>query len=180
MKKLLLSVVTLLTLSFSLQAQDYGPIEWDVVRFGYVIPSGDGATGGISLGSEVRYNVNNNISAGLRAEFALFGSELEGDGVDVGAVGSYALIGDYYFQTESNTRAFAGFGIGTFGGASVTVTDASGMETEISGDGSIGVIPRVGYELGFLRVTGEYNLLFAENSSNYLGIHLAFTIGGRR
>ncbi len=171
--------MTLLTLSFSLQAQDYGPIEWDVLRLGYVIPSGDGVGAGIAIGSEVRYNISNTLSAGLRAEFALFGSgDLEG--ADIGAVGSYSLIGDYYFQTESNKRAFAGFGIGTFGGASVTVDDGMGGEIEASGDGSIGIIPRLGYELGFLRITGEYNLLFAEGSSNYIGIQLGFTIGGRR
>ena len=178
MKKLLLSVVTLLTLSFSLQAQDYGPIEWDVIRLGYVIPSGDGVGGGVALGSEVRYNINNTISAGLRAEFALFGSG-DIEGADIGAVGSYSLIGDYYFQTESNKRAFAGFGIGTFGGASVTTT-VNGMEIEAEGESSIGIIPRLGYEFGILRITGEYNLLFAEGSSNYIGIHLGFTLGGRR
>lgn len=179
MKNLFIAALAVLCISSTVQAQDYGPIEWDIVRFGYVIPSGEGTGAGIALGSEVRYNVNNNISAGLRAEFALFGSG-DDDSVEVGTARSYSLIGDYYFQTESNKRAFAGFGIGSFGGVTATITDAAGNETEVDGDGSIGIIPRVGYELGFLRLTGEYNLLFSEGASNYLGIHLAFTIGGRR
>lgn len=180
MKKLLLSVVTLLTLSFSLQAQDYGALEWDLVRLGYVIPSGDGVGAGLAFSTEPRYNINNNLSASLRMEFAFFGSADDSGSADIGAVGSYTLFGDYYFQTESNTRAFAGLGLGTFGGASVSIDDGMGNVTEASGDGSLGIVPRIGYELGILRITGEYNLLFSENSSNYIGIHLGFTIGGRR
>lgn len=179
MKNFFLIAIAMFTIVSSVQSQDYGPVEWDIIRLGYVIPSGEGAGSGIALGTEVRYNVNNNISAGLRAEFALFGSG-DVEGADVGAAGSYSLIGDYYFQTESNKRAFAGFGIGSFGGVTVTTSDGMGGEIEAEGGGGLGVIPRLGYELGFLRVTGEYNLLFAEGASNYLGVHLAFTIGGRR
>ena len=57
------------------------------------------------LGSELRYNVTNAISAGLRAEFALFGSASE-TGAKLGAAGSYVLMGDYYFNQESTKRLF--------------------------------------------------------------------------
>ena len=101
MKQLFYSLVFLLTLSFSAQAQDYGSIEWDILRIGYVVPSGDDIGSGFALGSEARYNVNNNISAGIRWELALFGSG-DDDNASVGAAGSIALIGDYYLQTNSS------------------------------------------------------------------------------
>ena len=179
MKKLFVcTLIACFAMVQNVDAQSYGPIEWDVVRLGYVLPSGDGVSGGLAFGSELRYNVNDQISAGLRAEFALFGSG-DVEGVDVGAAGSYALIGDYYFSAESNKRPFAGLGIGTFSSGSVTVTNPDGSETEVDGGSSIGVIPRVGYELGLLRLSAEYNLLFDEGTSNYIGIHLGLTIGGR-
>lgn len=49
MRRLLLSVVSLLTITFSLQAQDYGLMEWDVLRLGYVNPSAEGIGSGISF-----------------------------------------------------------------------------------------------------------------------------------
>lgn len=58
------------------QAQNYKKFEWDILRLGYVIPGGDGVSGGLSLGTEPRYNINDNNSAGIRWELALFGSDL--------------------------------------------------------------------------------------------------------
>ncbi len=172
MKNLFLIIFVSSTVSLSLQAQDYTQFEWDIARFGYVIPSGDGTSGGIALGTEVRYNVNNTISAGLRYEFAIFGSDL-GDDVDLGSAASSALFGDYYFNDASSKRAFVGFGIGSFQGITIKTAGNS-----VKGDSSLGIIPRVGYELGHVRFSGEYNLLFGDNTSNYIGIHLGITIGG--
>lgn len=159
------------------QATNYKAIEWDILRVGFVIPSGEGVKTGFALGSELRYNVTNAISAGLRAEFALFGSASE-TGAKLGAAGSYALMGDYYFNQESTKRLFAGLGLGLFNGASATITDPDGNDVTADAGSSVGVIPRVGFELGHLRISAEYNLPFKDTVSKYLGIHLAATIGG--
>jgi len=172
MKNLLFCAICMCAFAFSSNAQSYKSFEWDIVKFGYVIPGGDGASGGLSLGSEPRYNVNDQFSVGLRWEIALFGSD--SDLVDVGASGSFALMGDYYISNNGNNRFFAGLGLGSFSSASITV---SGMN-EIGGSSSIGVIPRIGYELGHLRIAAEYNLPFGENADGYLGINLAATLWG--
>lgn len=102
-----------------------------------------------------------------------------GVNVDVGSSSSVAVLGDYYFNTESNNRPFAGFGIGAFSSGDITIDTGSGTSTAEGGSG-LGLIGRVGYELGFLRISGEYNLLTSDGSSNYLGIQLGLTLFGRR
>lgn len=171
MKKLILMVAFAATSMLS-YAQDYTPFEWDIVRFGYAIPAGEGLSSGIAIGSEARYNVNNQISVGLRTEFALFGGG-DSNSASIGAAGSYALMGDYYFSGTSSKRAFAGLGLGLFSGAS-----ASSGTTTAEGGSGFGVIPRVGYELGHLRVSAEYNLALKEGINNYIGIHLGLTLWG--
>ena len=160
------------------QAPSYTDFEWDILRFGYVIPGGDGVSGGLAISGEPRYNLTDNLSIGLRGEFALFGSGDDSGNVDIGAAASYVLIGDYYFNTTSSKRPFAGFGIGSFDSGNVTITDGNGNETEFSAGSGFGVVPRVGYEFGHLRLSAEYNLLFKEGASNYLGIHLGITLFG--
>ncbi len=156
--------------------QSYKPFEWDIVRLGVVFPTGDGTSTGGSFGTEPRYNINDNISTSLRLEFAFFGNETEL--VDFGASGSFTLFGDYYFQNNRNKRAFAGIGIGTFSGADVSVTTGNQTTTSEAGSG-VGIVPRIGYELGLLRINAEYNAIFTEDISSYIGINLGFTILGR-
>lgn len=178
MKKLLFSLVAFLCLNSSMNAQapSYTDFEWDILRLGYAIPGGASVGSGLALGTEVRYNLKDNISVGLRWEVAIYGSGDEtGTDVDLGAAGSYALMGDYYFNTESSKRAFAGLGIGMFQGASVEV---SGQTGSIDGGSSIGIIPRIGYEFGHLRISGEYNLTFDDAVANYIGIHIGITLFG--
>ena len=154
------------------QAENYKSVEWDILRFGRVVPSGNGVTGGFAFGSEIRYNVKDNLSAGVRWEAALFGSGDET--VSLGAFSSCALIGDYYFSTTGNSRAFGGAGLGYFGGGSVEI---NGQSVEGSG-GNVGAVIRAGYELGLLRLSAEYNLIFADGASKYLGINVGITLFG--
>ncbi len=53
--------------------------------------------------------------------------------------------------------------------------EARGKEFQ---DNSIGLIPRVGYELGHLRLSAEYNLTFDDAVPDYIGIHLGITLWG--
>jgi hypothetical protein len=158
----------------------YGLFEWDVVRVGLVVPSGDQISGGIAFSTEPRFNISDNFSASARLEFAFFGAEeINGSTTDVSISASTALIGDYYLNTTSSNRPFLGLGVGSFGSGTITVTDGSGQETEFDNGTSIGIIPRVGYEFGHLRLSVEYNLLFKEGASNYLGLHVAATLWGK-
>ena len=153
------------------QAESYKAFEWDIIRFGYVIPSGNGVTSGISLGTEPRFNITDNISAGLRIELALVGTDVEGG--SAGAAGSYVAVGDYYFSNSSSKRAFAGLGIGSYSGASITVGN-----TKVDGGSGLGISPRVGYELGHLRLSAEYNLPFKDGVPKYLSVNLGITLFG--
>ncbi len=175
MKNLLLAfiAVAFFALDSNAQAENYKSFEWDIIRLGFATPSGEGVTGGVAMGSEFRYNVKDNISAALRLEFALFGSD--SDVVSLGAFGSYSLIGDYYFSNTGNSRAFAGAGLGLFNGGSVEV---NGQAVDGGGGSDFGAVARVGYELGLLRLSGEYNLIFAEGASNYIGVHVGITLFG--
>jgi len=157
------------------QAESYTDFEWDILRLGYAVPSGlDNLSSGVALGTEARYNLKDEISIGLRWEIAVYGSsDVAGSSVEIGAAGSIALMGDYYFNTESSKRPFAGLGIGTFSGGSVSTST-----TTVDAGNSIGIIPRVGYEFGHLRIAAEYNLAFSDNVASYIGIHLAATLFG--
>lgn len=173
MKKIIFGICCVVACIGTMNAQSsYKSFEWDILRLGYVLPSGEGVSGGLAISGEPRYNVNDMLSVGLRYEFALFGSDLEGD-VEIGASSSYALMGDYYLKNDENNRLFAGLGIGTFKAGTVTVNNV-----EVDGESAIGVIPRVGYEFGHLRIAAEYNLLFKEGSSNYIGLHFGATLWG--
>ena len=179
MKKSLFFILALFFMNSNInaQAESYTDFEWDILRMGYVIPSGvTGIGSGFSVGSAVRYNLKDNISVGLRFEGAIYGSDdVLGSNVSLGLAASYALMGDYYFNTESSKRAFAGLGIGYFKGASVEVDGTTGTGGEGS---SIGFIPRVGYEFGHLRLSAEYNLALDDAVPSYIGIQLGITLFG--
>jgi len=179
MKKLQLLFICLIAVFglSTLSAQSYKAFELDILRIGYAIPSGDGLSSGIAFSSEPRYNISDQLSVGLRAEFALFGGG-DDESISVGTSSSYALIGDYYITNSGNKRLFAGLGIGTFSGGDLDAT-VGGQTVTTEGGSSIGIVGRVGYELGILRISGEYNLITGDESSNYLGIHLGFTLFGK-
>ena len=92
------------------------------------------------------------------------------------------MLGDYYFSNKGNKRAFAGLGIGRHAGLEATVEGEEEIEDEDIRDfGSyFGITPRIGYELGVLRISGEYNFTLDQAVPNVLGIHLGLTIGGRK
>jgi hypothetical protein len=177
MKKIILLFIVFVSLILvnEATAQNYTSLEWDLIRLGYVIPSGvEGVGAGLAVGSEVRYNITDRISAGLKGEVAIYSSTSDLENASVGAAVSTLLTGDYYFNTTSSRRLFAGIGIGQFGGASAKVDD----EDLGTAGSAFGVAPRVGYELGHLRLAVEYNLPFKNTVSKYFGIQIAGTIGG--
>ena len=165
----------------SIYSQDYKPLEWDIVRVGLLFPTDKSTiSSGLGLSTEVRYNVTNEISIGGRFALDFFGAgNNPGTETDISLRSSLALAGDYYFSTTSNNRPFAGIGIGHYNGLTIKTT-TNGVQSETKTGDYIGLIPRVGYEFGFARISAEYNHAFDGNATSYFGIHLGFTIGGRR
>lgn len=182
MKRLLFLICVLtgfLCQDLTAQAANYKFLEWDVIGLSYVLPASDGVKGGIGMYSEPRFNVKDNISIGLRYDIAIFGTDIEDESADLGATASFALMGDYYFKSTTNKRAFAGVGIGSFAGGTFKVDLPDGTSQETDGGSSLGIIPRVGYELGLLRLQLEYNYTFKEEVPKYLALKFGLNIGGR-
>ncbi len=88
-------------------------------------------------------------------------------------------MGEYYLKNNGNKRLFAGLGVGTFSVGNITLVDSSGVESKIRFGNAIGITPRVGYELGLIRLVLEYNYTFDRDVPNYLGIKLGLNVGGR-
>ena len=183
MKKMFFGIL-LLGVATLANAQTFKPFKFDFAT-GYAIPGGSGSKGGVLFALEPKYAVNDAITVGLRCEGAIMARAVK-DGTgeyvagDVKASGSYALTGDYYFNTNS-FRPFAGIGVGLFSSAAASV-NSSGDYVEGASGRKLGGFPRVGFEFGHFRAAIEYNLAGKTGSinNNYFGIKLGFFAGGGR
>src|SRR5438270_9155150 len=87
------------------QSTNFRPFKFDLA-FGYAIPGGSGAKGGVIAAVEPKYLINDNIALGLRCEAAVMArayKDASGNvtSADVKASASYLLSGDYLFTTNS-------------------------------------------------------------------------------
>ena len=177
-------VMALAAMSFFAQAQSFKSFKVDFAT-GYAIPSGSGAKGGVVMAIEPKYNINDQITVGLRMEAALMaGVEVdpatgEMKSGSVKALATYSATGDYFFSANS-FRPFAGVGAGLFSVASVNA-DANGTGEATAGQ-KFGFTPRAGFEFGHFRAALEYNLVGKTGtySNNYMAIKLGFFAGGGR
>jgi hypothetical protein len=166
------------------QSTVFKPFKVDLA-FGYAVPGGKGAKGGMLFAIEPKYAITDNITAGLRMEGAVMAQaqmdqatgEVKSGSVKANA--SYAATGDYYFTT-STFRPFAGVvaGIYSVAGASIENDEAGDVAT----GKKFGFAPRAGFEVGHFRTAIEYNIVgkTASINNNYLGIKLGFFMGGGR
>ena len=180
MKKLLLSTLMLFALSFtsSAQAPNYVDWEWDILKFGFVEPTGGGvSSSGFESATELRYNVRDDLSIGLAFQGAFFGTDFDDDNVDLGVAGAFLINGDYYLSTTSDTRAFFGLGFGRYGDGTLEIRNGN-AEDIIEGTSSLGIAPRFGFELGHGRLLAQYNYAFKEETTDYFSISLALTLWG--
>ena len=171
---------TFLVFSFSVisaQAPSYKNFEWDVIKLGYSLPGSDSYAQGGIWGGELRLNLRDDLSIGLRTEAVSFGNDF-GDTFDVDISWSWAVTSDYYFNTTSAYRAFAGLGFGGFKSGNIKEVNDDVIVTEFPGTSSAGLIPRVGYEFNHLRLSAEYNFTFKEAAPNYLAFSAALTLWG--
>jgi hypothetical protein len=207
MKKLLVGILTLTSLTTMAQETIFKPFKVDV-SFGYGIPGGKGAKGGIIFAVEPKYAIKDEIAVGLRFEGAVLartsigafnsvnGTFEEGSS-KVSAAGSYLLTGDYYFSNEK-FRPFAGVGLGLYRVASAAVSLTTNGEdaSSVSGGNKFGGLIRAGFEAGHFRLGLEYNLIpktlgisttdqgitytTPSIKNGYFGIKFGAVIGGGR
>jgi outer membrane protein X len=199
MKKIYLFLcLTALCVSAMAQSKqsELKPFKVDV-SFGYAIPAGTGAKGGVIFAVEPKYAVIPNLSLGLRFEGAVMarfgGYDQDGYPVqtDVKASGSYLATGDYYLMNNYSFRPFVGAGAGIFTLAGVEVNSTEG---DVSAGAKFGGMIRAGIEASHFRAGVEYNLIpkttYTGYDSNgnitsgltspnsYIGIKLGVCFGG--
>lgn len=158
------------------------------VDFGYGIPSGDGAKGGVIFAIEPKYAINDKISLGLRMEGAvLLRASVDDQGfassADAKASGSYLATGNYYFSTQ-NFRPFVGLGLGIHNLASASFDENNPDPNfeEVKSGTKFGATPTVGFEISHFRFAIDYNLVGKTEkiNNNYIGVKLGFFLGGGR
>lgn len=181
MKKILFSAA--LTASIlTASAQTYKAVKVDV-SLGYAIPAGggEGTKGGVTFTVEPHYRLSDELAVGLRFEgaaLAYVNDTGNGDSdAKVSVLSSYCASGDYYFG-KSSFRPFAGAGLGFFKSASLTLdeeTVQNGNPEVIPGSTEFGFFPRVGFETGHFRMSGEYNIV---KDSGYFAAKIGFFFGG--
>lgn len=183
--KTISSLFLICIFSFSLagQSPNYTDFEWDIARIGIAAPtSGDRFDSGMSVGTELRYNLLDNLSLGFRTELSFFvaSEEVKRDenNVDVGLSHTIGLTTDYYFSTVSSRRAFVGLAIGNYSTGTVRYEDGDSFLVEDKINNSFGVLPRIGYELGHLRIEAQFNLPFNKDATKYFGLSAALTLWG--
>lgn len=202
MKKLLVFSAAVLSMSMA-HAQhsggEFNPFKVDIA-FGYAIPQGTGAKGGVLFALEPKYAVMDQLSVGLRLEAALTerGFQASDGGsasAKVAASSSYLVTGEYYF-TQNKFRPFVGAGVGIFSLASASFDDNSNDGAVGTGSATkFGGMVRAGFEAGHFRLGLEYNLVgnssetatddfgntaTVTSKNSYMGIKLGFFIGGGR
>ncbi len=192
MKKTLILVSFFLAFAVVVNAQDYKKFRVGL-GLGYAMASGEGASGGVLATLEPGYRIQDNILLGLRLESAVitrgFSETVPSAfSIDVAAIGSYTLNGQYYFNNNS-FRPFVGLGLGIYSLAAIGVAvDINGetQSAEVAGESKFGFYPRVGFDAGHFTLALDYNLIPAtkpnigngEFKNSYLGIRAGFFIGG--
>lgn len=181
------------------QAPNYQPIRVDVGIAGAYTPSY--GRSGFGAVIEPKFNITDNISAGLRFDGVVtFGGTIGPEGstsVSIGAAAATLLDGEYFLSTSS-VRPFVGFGLGLYAIASESVEagDANTSVSQVAGR-FFGVAPALGIDLGRLRLAVTYNLILGADievrqnigmpnetqtsyGQSYLLFELSFRIGGAR
>lgn len=188
MKKLLALAVLLTVMVYGVQAQEFNKFKVGL-GLGYAGASGKGSKGGILVTFEPGYRITDKILANLRIESAAMvrgttSSDGTFDDLDVAAIGSYTLNGQYYL-TNSNFRPFVGFGFGLYALAAIKVEGSTGDIA--ASEAKFGAYPRIGFDAGHFTMSFDYNLLpntegagGTKFNNSYFGIRIGGFFGGGR
>lgn len=165
-------------------AQEFNPFRVGL-GLGYASPSGKGAKAGILYYIEPGYRVSDQILANLRIEGAVIArgfAEEQSAELDVAALSSYTVNGQYYFN-NNNFRPFAGLGLGIYSLAAVSIeANQSGGDISEAATSKLGFYPRVGFDAGHFQFSLDYNIVPETSGvkNSYLGVRLGGFIGGGR
>ncbi len=194
MRKVTPIIALVLLASVASYGQDYKKFKVGI-GLGYAVPSK--GSGGVLLYLEPMYRIQDNLTVGFRIESALIAGEIPSaasTSIDVSAVGSYTLNGQYYFGSGGSFRPFVGAGVGMFITAAAT-GNINGTAVQLSPSASsIGFYPRIGFDLGHFNLSLDYNLIPEQTSQidlgsglplqtttqnfSYIGIRVGASIGG--
>lgn len=173
MKNIVLPILLYAMSNTILVSQSYQRIEWDVLSISRLMPSSNNTSSAIGISTEARFNMNNRLSIGLNYNWQFFDQLFDEPVRGLGVANSVGLTGDYYFKNKLNNRAFVGVAIGSFNNEATTEL---GVDV---GSKGLGIAPRMGYEMNFIRLTVEYNQTFKEDFPNYFALGFGLNIGGR-
>lgn len=190
MKKVVYVLALSLLVSSIGYAQDYKKFRVGL-GLGYASASGNGSSGGVIVTVEPSYRVQDNLSIGLRWEAAAVTrgysqSLAPGSTIDVAAIGSFTVNGQYYFGGDGNFRPFGGVGLGLYSLAAVSGNSSSGAVDATAAESKFGFYPRIGFDFHHFSMSADYNIIpptkdvfgAGEFKNSYLGIRLGFFIGG--
>lgn len=179
MKKILF-LISLIAGTLSVSAQSYKAVKVDI-GLGYAFPTGggSGAKAGVTFTVEPHYRLSDDLAVGFRFEGAALGYENLDAGsnssVKVSVLTSYCATGEYYLSAGS-FRPFAGAGLGFFNSADIKLDSSTGSKPlTVPGESKFGFFPRVGFETGHFRVSGEYNII---SEGGYIAAKIGFFFGG--
>lgn len=157
----------------------YKPFKVDVTAgYAHLMDAGAAVNFGLNLSVEPKYNITDNIAAGLKVEGALF---FTADDVDASllTITSYSLTGEYLVGT-GKVRPYLGLAIGLYK-PTFYLTDLDDEIYKLSFDNTLGFAPRAGFQFGKFRLGAEYNIV-KDNSLDidysYLSIKMGVAIGG--
>lgn len=199
MKKLILILLGV-TLMTSINAQEKGKIRVGG-NLGLSIPHA-----GIGLGGDldIRYNIMDNVNAGIKFTGDILMKDLSADDVNqtvsmtASSISSTLLTGDYYFSKGTSMFApYLGGGLGLYKIGNIEVT-GSGTDTpsaptntsDFEADRKFGALLRGGFELGHARLGLEYfiipkstlvdinNNAIGTTSNGFVKLSLGFYLGG--
>ncbi len=158
------------------QSRGYRPFKFDITTgYSRLSDAGD-LSGGFNFSLEPKFNITDQIAAGLKVEFAFLGLATSGSETLLAATQGTQLTGEYYFG-ESTVRPYVGLGLGVFKNY-IFYSDSDTDESEVyTGDSQFGFSPRAGLQIGHFRLGAEYNLV---KDANYFSVKIGATIGGGR
>ncbi|NNC94685.1 MAG: hypothetical protein HKN92_03925 [Chitinophagales bacterium] len=197
MKNLLMIVVLITATTACSFGQDrkYSKVKGELGLTGDIL-TGKMSGGGFGAFAELKYNVTDRISTGIRlGGDVLLGGKVTGSTTSIGAraAASFLAKGEYYL-TDSKVRPFAGLGMGVYstGSSTSTVSESGGASASATGGTSFGVMPQFGANFGSFRMALQYHILTSKEQvsvnvgqvesigRNWLSFDLGFTIGGKR
>lgn len=157
------------------QSFAYKNFEWDVIRIGSSIPTNNSLETGLAFGTEVRFNLRDDSSIGLGFDGSAFNAFADEDEIDNSGV--ISLSYDRYLSSTSSKRGFYGLVVGYYSDGEIKKLNSDNPEF-IEGPSSFGVSPRIGYELGHLRIMGQYHYTFRGVNANYVSLTVSATLWG--